>query len=73
MLNKGLKVSTGICQQSVADAVKISNIFLDFRISQGSVAIYGRWGKRILKIGPRHTFLRHSVFYMKNNGLPFSV
>ena len=35
---------SGTCQQFVEDAVKVSNIFLDFRLSQGSVATCRRWG-----------------------------
>jgi len=44
MLNPVLKTSSGTCQQFVEDAVKISNIFLDFRYSQGSGATYCRCG-----------------------------
>jgi len=44
MLNQVFKVSScphaGTCQQFVEDAVKISNIFLDFRLSQHNVATY---------------------------------
>jgi len=44
MLNQVLKVSSGTCQQFVEDVVKISNIFWDFRLSQGSIATYCRCG-----------------------------
>ena len=37
-------MSSSTCQQFVDDAVKISNIFLDFQLSQGSVATYCRCG-----------------------------
>ena len=40
MLNQVFKVSSGTCQQFADDAVKISNIFLDFRLSHGSVTTF---------------------------------
>ena len=42
-VNQVLKMSSETCQQFVEDAVKIS-IFLDFRLSQVSVATYCRSG-----------------------------
>jgi len=43
MLNQVLKVSSGTCQQSV-EVLSKSVTFLDFRLSQGSVVTYCRWG-----------------------------
>jgi len=43
MLNQVLKVSSGTCQQFV-EVLSKSVTFLDFRLSQGSVATYCRWG-----------------------------
>jgi len=43
MLNQVLKVSSWTCQQSV-EVLSKSVTFLDFRLSQGSVAAYCRWG-----------------------------
>ena len=49
ILNQVFKVSSGTCQQFVEDAVKISKIifFLNFRLSQGSVATHRRWGESL--------------------------
>jgi len=43
MVNQVLKVSSGTCQQS-AKVLSKSVTFLDFWLSQGSVATYCRWG-----------------------------
>jgi len=42
MLNQVLKVSSETCQQSV-EVLSKSVTFLDFWLSQGSVATYCRW------------------------------
>jgi len=40
MLNQVPKVSSGTYQEFVENAVKISNIFFDFRLSQDIVEIF---------------------------------
>ena len=60
MLSQALKVSSGICQQSVDDAVKISNIFLDFQLSQGSAATYCKLGGNVCDVRI-HNFLMNQL------------
>jgi len=46
MLNQVFKESSGTCQESVEVLLK-SVTFLDFRLLQGSVATYCRWGGHV--------------------------
>ena len=49
VLNQVLKVSSGKCQQSV-EVLSKSATFLDFQISQGTVATYCRYGGNVCDI-----------------------
>ena len=60
MLNQVLKVSSRTFQQSVEVLLK-SVTFLDFRLSQGSVAIYCRWGGNLCDVYIKNFLTNHLV------------
>ena len=85
MLNQVLKVSSGTCQQSVEDLRCCQSvIFLDFRLSQGSVATYSRWGGNLCDVYIENFLTNHLVkefwksvhicqsYYQTSIGLLFS-
>jgi len=60
MLNQVLKVSSRTFQQSV-EVLLESVTFLDFRLSQGSVAIYCRWGGNLCDVYIKNFLTNHLV------------
>jgi len=82
MLNQVLKVSSGTCKQSV-EVLSKSVTFLDFHLSQGSVATYCRWGGNLCDMYIENFLMNHLVrefwksvhncqsYYQTSNGLLF--
>ena len=60
MLNQVLNVSSGTCQQSVEVRSK-SVTFLDFWLSQGSVATYCMWGGNLYDVYLENFLTNHLV------------
>jgi len=60
MLNQVLKVSSETCQQSV-EVLSKSETFLDFRLSEGSVATHYRWGGYLCDLYIENFITNHLV------------
>jgi len=68
MLNQVLKVSSGTSVEVLSKSV----IFLDFPLSQGSVATYCRWGGNLCDMYLKNFLTNHPVKYNFENRSTFA-